>query len=85
VRFNNYPVPVRDEIVEGIRSRLSQPEAQEPYLKAGERVQITEGPFSHVEAIFVAHDGAERVVVLMNILQQDQTVTFPLRSVRKLG
>lgn len=84
VRFNQQPVPVRDEIVAGIRERLGDIEP-EPYLKAGERVLITRPPFSQLEAIFVANDGDERVVLLLNVLQKDQKLTFPLQSVRKIG
>jgi transcriptional antiterminator RfaH len=85
VRFNSEkPLAVRDEIIEGIRTRLANP-ATEPYLKPGERVRITEGPFSQIEAIFLANDGDERVVLLMNILQTDQRVSFPLELVRKVA
>jgi transcription antitermination factor NusG len=56
-----------------------------PHLKPGERVQITEGAFSQIEAIFVTNDGDERVVLLLNILQQDQKLSFPLEAVRKLA
>lgn len=85
VRFNAYPVPVRDEIIEGIRERLADGASLEPYLKPGERVQITVGAFSQIEAIFVANDGNERVVLLLNILQKDQELNFPLHGVKRLG
>lgn len=85
VRFNEYPLSVRDELIEGIRTRLSDPRVQEPYLKPGERVRIAEGAFSQMEAIFLAVDGNQRVVLLLNILQTEQRLTFPLKSVRKLG
>lgn len=84
VRFNQEPLPVQDEIIEQIRTRLGGTAAPEPYLKPGEHVQITEGAFSRLEAIFVANDGEERVVVLLNLLQRDQELTFPLHCVRKL-
>lgn len=85
VRFNEYPLPVPDRIIEGIRARLAGPVVEEPYLKPGERVRITEGAFSQLEAIFVAHEGDQRVVLLLNILQKDQALSFPLQSVRKIG
>lgn len=85
VRFNEYPLPVRDELIEGIRARLSDPRAQESYLKPGERVRITEGAFAQMEAIFLAGDGNQRVVLLLGILQTEQKLAFPLKSVRKLG
>lgn len=84
VRFNEFPLPVADEIIEGIRSRLAGVSV-EPYLKAGDRVRIAEGPFSHLQAIFVANDGQNRVVLLLNILQRTQELSFPSGTVRKLS
>jgi transcriptional antiterminator RfaH len=85
VRFNADPLPVPDEIVEGIRAHLAHLGEPEPYLKPGERVRIIEGAFSQLQAIFLANDGTERVVLLLNILQEDQKLVFPLQSVRKVG
>ena len=68
VWFNEHPLPVRDEVIEGIRIRLGGANLTEPYLKPGERVQITEGAFKQLEAIFLTNDGDERVVLLLNIL-----------------
>lgn len=85
VRFAAYPTPVLDEIIEDIRERLKEAHSLEPYLRPGERVRITEGAFSHIEAIFIAADGDERVVLLLGLLQKDQEMSFPLQSVRKLG
>jgi transcriptional antiterminator RfaH len=84
VSCNGQPIPVRDQVVEGIRVRLAARADREPYLKPGERVEITEGPFARLEAIFVANDGDERVVLLLNILQQDQRLSFPVGSVSKI-
>ena len=83
VQFNDYPVPLADEIIQRIRERLAAERPSAPYLKTGERVCITEGPFAHLEAIFLARDGNERVVLLMNILQREQTLSFPVASVRR--
>ena len=76
-------LPIEDRIIEGIRERLAGNQSCVPYLKAGERVVITDGPFSDVEAIFCANDGTERVVLLMSILHREQTLSFPVASVRK--
>jgi transcriptional antiterminator RfaH len=84
VRFNEFPLPVADAIIEGIRSRLAAVSV-EPYLKSGDRVRIAEGPFSQLEAIFVANDGQNRVVLLLNILNRNQELSFPGEAVRKLG
>jgi transcriptional antiterminator RfaH len=84
VQFNEFPLPVADEIIEGIRSRLAAVSV-EPYLKPGDRVRIAAGPFSQLEAVFVAYDGQNRVVLLLNILRRNQELSFPCRTVRKLG
>ena len=85
VRFNDYPMPVEDAIIDGIRARLADPAYKEPYLKPGDRVQIMEGAFSQLEAIFLSNDGEQRVVLLLNLLHTEQQLTFPVGSVRKVG
>jgi transcriptional antiterminator RfaH len=85
VRFNEHPLPVADEIIELIRDRLTSAQPRIPYLKPGERVRITDGCFANLEAIFVANDGDERVVLLMNVLHSEQTLSFPVASVKKCG
>jgi transcriptional antiterminator RfaH len=57
VRFHDHPVPLGDEIVEGIRERLAAGRSSVPYLAPGEWVCITEGPFALLDAIFLAQDG----------------------------
>lgn len=84
VRFKDYPLPVADAIIEQIRRRIEAQPIRESYLKAGERVVITKGGFSGVEAIFLASDGDERVVLLLNILQSEQHLAFPVDNVRKV-
>lgn len=84
VRFDEYPLPVADAIIEQIRRRIESDLLLEPYLKMGARVVITEGSFSGIEAMFVASEGDERVMLLVNILQREQTLSFPIESVRKL-
>jgi len=83
VRFNQYPIPVQNEIIEVIRQRLAINQPRITNLQPGERVRITDGCFADVEAIFVANDGNERVTLLMNILHREQTLSFPAATVRK--
>jgi transcriptional antiterminator RfaH len=83
VRFADYPLPVADKIIEEIRQRIDGLPVREPYFAAGEHVVITEGSFSGIEAIFMASDGDERVILLLNILHTEQRLSFPIESVRK--
>jgi transcriptional antiterminator RfaH len=84
VRFNEHPAPVADALIENIRHRMDAAPVKESYLKPGERVVITDGPFANVEALFVADDGDERVMLLLNILCREQALSFPLSCVRKI-
>jgi transcriptional antiterminator RfaH len=83
VRFGNYPLPVPDQIIEAIRRRADSQRIREPYLRSGEHVVITEGSFAGIEGIFTASDGEERVILLLNILNTEQRLSFPIESVQK--
>ena len=82
VRCRERPLPMADTVIDLIRERLSN-RPRIPYLEPGERVVVTDGCFSNVKAIFQANDGDERVILLLNILSQEQRVSFPAASVRK--
>lgn len=58
---------------------LTQAEQYQP----NERVRITEGPFAGHEALYQARTGQERVVVLLNIMQQTQRISLPGNSIAK--
>ncbi len=85
VRFNDYPLPIANEVIEQIRLRLERGWPRKPYFQTGDRVAITEGSFSGTEAIFMAGDSAQRVMLLLNIMHSEQRLSFPTASVRKLG
>jgi transcriptional antiterminator RfaH len=84
VGFDHHPVPIADEIIETIRQRVAMDAAPAPYLKPGERVRVTEGAFAQLEAIFVANDGDERVLLLMGMLQREHRLSFPITSVQRV-
>ena len=84
VRFGESPLPVGDGIIEEIRRRIDGRPMRERYLTPGEHVVITEGSFAGIEAIFMAPEGDERVILLLNLLQSEQRLSFPIESVRRL-
>lgn len=80
VSFGGQPTPVRDELIEQLRQRLAQcASAPAATFAPGERVQVSGGSFSDIEAIFVSSDGEERSVILLNLLQREQKVRVPTR------
>lgn len=81
VRFGDTPLSVPDDIVSALQEPVpTQPQA---LFEAGDKVQITEGALAGLEAIFAATDGDERVVLLIKLLHQQQTVRVPLSQVRR--
>ena len=50
-------------------------------LKSGDKIQITDGVFKNCVAIFKSSKPQERVVLLMNILGQQQSITIQQESV----
>lgn len=80
------PTRVGAALVESIQRRVALP-ANTPstIFKRGEKVRIAEGAFADVEAIFECFSGEERVCVLLKMMQTEQRVSFPLRSVARLA
>jgi transcriptional antiterminator RfaH len=83
VRFDGYPLPIADHLIEMIRQRLSSESLTMSYLVSGDVVRVTEGPFAQIEAVFLANDGDERVILLMNMLSREQNLTFPVTHIEK--
>ncbi|SPJ34660.1 transcription/translation regulatory transformer protein RfaH [Kushneria phyllosphaerae] len=76
--FGREPVPVPDALIDTLRQQVSDQAmvSQEPRFQAGERIEITDGPFKALEGLFVHGKEDERVVVLLNILQQEHRITL---------
>jgi len=53
-------------------------------FKSGDKVQITDGVFKNCVAIFNSSKPQERIVLLMNILGQEQSITIKQESVIRL-
>ena len=82
VTFGGQPVAVADELVEQIRSRLDGTAPLSTLPEPGERIRLSGGGFQGVEAIFLAPNGEERVLVLLQLLQREHIVSVPLNSIR---
>ncbi|WP_339619940.1 transcription/translation regulatory transformer protein RfaH [uncultured Marinimicrobium sp.] len=85
VTFNGVPKPVPDDIIEGLRQHcaLLNGAEPEPLFKAGDRVVITKGAFRELEAVVHATKGEERVVLLLNLLNQPQHIEVPTHSLSR--
>ena len=76
VSFSGLPATVPDPLIDTLiqsadpDTALHHPEAS--LFKAGNTVTIVDGPLEGLEAIFEAHDGEERSIILLNILGKTQ-------------
>lgn len=83
VTFGSQPTPVRDELIEQIRQRLASQTPRSDFAH-GDPVLIRSRSFSDVEAIFLAFDGTERAVILLNLLQRQHKVVLPLNELARM-
>jgi transcriptional antiterminator RfaH len=51
----------------------------------GERLEVLDGPFRGLNAIFSQIDGDSRAIVLITILSQKVKAVLPLRSLGRTG
>lgn len=71
VRLGQEPSRVPDDLVDMLRAREDVDGIQDlppAEFQRGERVRIEQGPLMGYEAIFLAKSGAERVVILLQIV-----------------
>lgn len=79
VTFANEPLPVGDEVIEDLQTRLAKVGSQ-PLFREGMPVTLIEGPFKDMNAVFCKADGEERAVVLLNLLSRQQHMKVPLQA-----
>ena len=82
VGFTNKPAPIEDEVIHHIKSSMDKV-AESGGITAGEPVELDEGPFKGINAIFQAYDGEERAIVLINFMQKRQMVRVPVSAIRR--
>lgn len=84
VTFGDRPLPVDDALIETLRQHGSDGDGDgaNVYFRAGETVEITEGPFKDLQAVFASHKGDERAVVLLSLLHRQQRLEMPVAHLR---
>ncbi|TVQ90846.1 MAG: transcription/translation regulatory transformer protein RfaH [Chromatiaceae bacterium] len=85
VRFGDQLVHLEDEIVAQIRAhehpQSGLHQAGGGRFQHGDRVRAVRGPLTDIEGIFLAEKGADRVVILMHLLNRDTCVTLPCHHI----
>ncbi len=87
VSFGDKPTAVRESIIDDIKNWAGEELdliAIEPKPKPGDLVEITEGPFMGLKAIFLEDlDKKERVSLLLSMMDSEAKVTIEPEKIRK--
>lgn len=82
VSFANKPAAIADEVIEHIKVSMDKV-AEQGGIKPGEPIELEDGPFKGIGAIFQAYDGEERAIVLITFMQKQQQVKVPVSVIRR--
>jgi transcriptional antiterminator RfaH len=82
VTSSGSPVQVPQQLIDGLKQRVAVGgvEASPNLPKSGDKLEILEGPFRGLDAIFSQPDGASRAIVLIKLLNQQVKATLPFTS-----
>jgi transcriptional antiterminator RfaH len=82
ISFGNKPSAVPDQLITQLKERVDQSNDSmiTDLPKKGEQLQILEGPFRGLNAVFSQIDGDSRAIVLITILSQKVRAILPLAS-----
>lgn len=87
VTFGKNPVAIADELIEQLQQRIQNQLTETPKdsiaFKPGDHVRIISGSYKELEAIFLSHDGAERIVILLQLLHREHTLSVPIIAIEK--
>jgi transcription elongation factor/antiterminator RfaH len=93
LRSDGSPVPVSEEIIDLVRSRVGEDgfvttnqDLESQALQSGDEVVVTKGPLSNLEGVFERDlNDSERVVLLLKAVNYQNRVVIDRRLVRKLN
>jgi len=81
VSFAGKPMPVDGAVIDQIKASMARV-AEQGGIQKGQKVELEEGPFKGISAIFQAYDGEERAIVLITFMQKQQTVKVPVSTLK---
>lgn len=83
VSFANKPAVITTGVIEEIRASLTVM-SERGGIRPGQSVDLVEGVFKGITAVFSAYDGDERAIVLMRFMQKQQTVKVPVSAIGRV-
>ncbi len=84
VHFGTQPARIDDELINILRQR-EQVQPVEALFHKGETVQVVDGPFAGLEAIFQSTDATQRSIILLELLSKQVSMRIDPAWLRKAG
>jgi transcriptional antiterminator RfaH len=88
VRFGAEPIKVPETLIAQIKHREQADSIgilAKDLPQAGDNINITEGPFRGLKAVFSHTDGMQRSIVLINLLNQQAPTSLANTQIKKLA
>jgi len=85
VYFDGMPAKLSHDMIDALQRQCAKlnGEPVQPLYKIGDYVRITEGCFKSIEAIITAVSSDERVCLLFNLFNRQQSVDLPVEVLEK--
>ena len=86
VGFGAEPINIPEALIEQLKLRESAGSlfaASEDLPQAGEQINIIEGPFKGLQALYSHTDGQQRAIVLINLLHQQTPTSLANTHIQK--
>jgi transcription elongation factor/antiterminator RfaH len=86
VKFGGRPARVDAELINALRTReLRQQQDPQALFAPGDKVQIKDGPFVGIEAVYQTTDAEQRSMILISMLSKPVTMRIEPERLRKCG
>jgi transcriptional antiterminator RfaH len=85
VKFGQEPAKVHDELIGLIKSRELLSNKVVPLFTPGQILQIKEGPFAGLEAVYNGIGSEQRVIVLLELMSKPVKLMLELHSVKQVS
>ncbi|MDY7219627.1 transcription/translation regulatory transformer protein RfaH [Denitrificimonas sp. JX-1] len=85
VRFGGIPATVPGQVMDSILALEQTSEKQDqaqPLFRSGDKVQISDGPFAGLQAIYNMPKGEERCLIFLDMLGQQQSIEIEETALR---
>ena len=84
VNFRSYFATLDDEIINHLKQNITKKLTVNAFSE-GDKVEIMDGPFKGLEAIFRTYNGEERAIILLDFMTKKIDIKFNLGQFKKLA